>query len=184
MGSRRLAKKKALIKTLTSVETLGSVTVICTDKTGTLTQNKMTASKIWTYDQVIDAKDNKPQVNDMLMQTAFLCNNARFADNEFKGDPTETALLRLAKDSVGNLDAKRISEIPFDSDRKRMTTLNSVAGKEYVFTKGAMEGILPLCNRYSINGAEEQMDDNFSRKSMDCLSPAHGYGPEGPGLCI
>ena len=71
MGSKRLAKKKALIKTLTSVETLGSVTVICTDKTGTLTQNRMAASKVWVDDRIIEAKDYKPQVNDMLMQTAL-----------------------------------------------------------------------------------------------------------------
>ena len=148
MASQRMAKRKALIKNLSSVETLGCVTVICTDKTGTLTQNRMAASKIWKDDQVIDAKDHRPQANDMLMQTALLCNNARFADNEYKGDPTETALLKLGRESMGDISAERISEIPFDSDRKRMTTLNKVENKEYVFTKGAMESILPLCSRF------------------------------------
>ena len=83
----------------------------------------------------------------------FLCNNARFADNEYKGDPTETALLKLARERISDLDSERISEIPFDSDRKRMTTLNSVEGKEYVFTKGAMESVLPLCSKFLINGS-------------------------------
>jgi len=78
------------------------------------------------------------------MRTALLCNNARFADHEYQGDPTETALLKLARESLGNLSAERLSEIPFDSDRKRMTTLNRVGDKEYVFTKGDMESILPF----------------------------------------
>jgi len=165
MASQRMVKRRALIKNLSSVETLGCVTVICTDKTGTLTQNRMTASKIWTYDQVIDAKDNRPQAGNMLLQAALLCNNARFADDEYKGDPTETALLKLGRESMGEISTKRISEVPFDSDRKRMTTLNKIADKEYVFTKGAMESILPLCRRYLLKGAEHQMDDALRQKA-------------------
>jgi sodium/potassium-transporting ATPase subunit alpha len=167
MASQRMVKRKALIKNLSSVETLGCVTVICTDKTGTLTQNRMTASKIWKDDQVIDARDYRPQANDMLMQTALLCNNARFADNEYKGDPTETALLKLGRESMGDISAERLSEIPFDSDRKRMTTVNKVQDKEYVFIKGAIESILPLCRRSPVNGAEQQIDDAFRQKTME-----------------
>ncbi|MGE5300618.1 MAG: cation-translocating P-type ATPase [Acidobacteriota bacterium] len=167
MASQRMVKRKALIKNLSSVETLGCVTVICTDKTGTLTQNRMTAAKIWKDDQVIDAKDHTPQAGDMLMQTALLCNNALFTDNEYRGDPTETALLKLARESICDSGATRISEIPFDSDRKRMTTLNRVADKEYVFTKGAMESILPLCCRFLANGTEQQVDDGFRRRAME-----------------
>jgi sodium/potassium-transporting ATPase subunit alpha len=167
MASQRMVKRKALIKNLSSVETLGCVTVICTDKTGTLTQNRMTASKIWNDDQVIDAKDYRPQACDMLMQTALLCNNARFADNEYKGDPTETALLKLGRESMGDISTERLSEIPFDSDRKRMTTVNKVQDKEYVFTKGAMESILPLCRRSLVKGAEQQMDDAFRQKATE-----------------
>jgi len=166
MASQRMAKRKALIKNLSSVETLGCVTVVCTDKTGTLTQNRMTASKIWKDDQVTDVKDYRPQAGDMLMQTALLCNNARFADNEYKGDPTETALLKLARENIGDLSSERISEIPFDSERKRMTTLNRADDKEYVFTKGAMENILPLCSRSLVNGSEQQIDDAFRQEAM------------------
>jgi len=167
MASQRMVKRKALIKNLSSVETLGCVTVICTDKTGTLTQNRMTASKIWKDDQVIAAKDHRPKANDMLMQAALLCNNARFADNEYKGDPTETALLKLGRESLGDISAERISEIPFDSDRKRMTTLTKVAGKEYVFAKGAMESVLPLCSYSLVNGLEQEMDETFRNKATD-----------------
>jgi sodium/potassium-transporting ATPase subunit alpha len=167
MASQRMVKRKALIKNLSSVETLGCVTVVCTDKTGTLTQNRMTASKIWKDEQVIDAKEYKSQTGDMLMQAALLCNNARFADNEYKGDPTETALLKLGRESIGDISAERISEIPFDSDRKRMTTVNRVENKEYVFTKGAMESILPLCGHFLMNGIEQKMDETFRKKATD-----------------
>jgi sodium/potassium-transporting ATPase subunit alpha len=167
MGSKRLAKKKALIKTLTSVETLGSVTVICTDKTGTLTQNRMAASMVWVDERTIEAKDYKPRPADMLMHTALFCNNARFADDEYKGDPTETALLKLARERITDPGSERISEVPFDSDRKRMTTLNRVEGKEYVFTKGAMENVLPLCSCFLMNGIEQKMDGAFRGNATD-----------------
>jgi sodium/potassium-transporting ATPase subunit alpha len=167
MGSKRLAKKNALIKTLTSVETLGSVTVICTDKTGTLTQNKMAATKIWSENRIVEAKNYTPQTQDMLMYASLLCNNARFVDEMYRGDPTETALLRLARERIGNVDAQRIFEIPFDSDRKRMTTLNRIEEKEYVFTKGAMESILPLCSGYRMDSNEKPMDHIFHEKVMD-----------------
>jgi sodium/potassium-transporting ATPase subunit alpha len=127
----------------------------------------MTASKIWKDHQIIDAQNHRPQAHDMLMQTALLCNNARFADNEYRGDPTETALLRLGRESMGDISAERISEVPFDPDRKRMTTLNRVEDREYVFTKGAMENILPLCSRSLAGGVEQQMDDTFRQKAMD-----------------
>lgn len=119
MGSQRMAKKKAIIKTLTSVETLGSVTVICTDKTGTITQNKMEVKKMWTADS------NNSTFNTM-MKIAGFCNNAVFVDGCYSGDPTETALLKYARDKIGDLKVERVSEIPFDSERKRMTTVNII----------------------------------------------------------
>ncbi|OGW32670.1 MAG: ATPase [Nitrospirae bacterium GWC2_42_7] len=175
MGSQRMAKRKALIKKLTSVETLGSVSVICTDKTGTITQNKMEVKNIWT-------SDNQKTTQNYLMLTAFLCNNARFIDQEYKGDPTETALLKYAREAVGSVTAERISEIPFDSDRKRMTTLyrieqqsNRTVEQQNInccstallgyctnfvsFTKGALESVLPLCSHVLINGEKTAVDE-------------------------
>lgn len=154
MGSQRMAKKKALIKTLTSVETLGSVTVICTDKTGTLTQNKMEVKSIWT-------PDSRQSTADSLLKTAYLCNNAKFIDGQYKGDPTEIALFMAAIKTVRDLKADRISEIPFDSERKRMTTLNVIDGKVLAFTKGAMEGLFPLCSYILVDGKKEPMDEAF-----------------------
>lgn len=150
MGSRRMAERKALIKTLTSVETLGCITVICTDKTGTLTQNKMTVKSIWPIaSQTAE-----------LMRAAYLCNNARYENGVYKGDSTETALLSYARSNIEELSAKRISEIPFDSERKRMTTVNVIEGQKFSFSKGAIEGILSSCDRLIINGVENPIDDD------------------------
>ncbi len=154
MGSQRMAKKKALIKTLTSVETLGSVTVICTDKTGTLTQNKMEVEKIWTFsdDAIIPPPPPLLKVGrgdyssyDWLMKIAYLCNNAVYENGKYRGDPTEIAILKKAREISGDIKAERIFEIPFDSERKRMTTVNVVYGETFVLTKGAIETVLPLC---------------------------------------
>ena len=164
MGSQRMARKKALIKTLTSVETLGSVTVICTDKTGTLTQNKMEVKQIWTF-------DNQQSTIDLLIKTAYFCNNAKFIDGQYKGDPTETALLKAARETIGDSKAERISEIPFDSERKRMTTVykwSSVQGVKYIsFTKGAMESVFPLCSSLLISGGKIPIDETHKKQIMD-----------------
>jgi sodium/potassium-transporting ATPase subunit alpha len=154
MGSQRMAKKKALIKNLTSVETLGSVTVICTDKTGTLTQNRMEVKKIWTFDGQQSTVSN-------LMKIAYLCNNTVYEDEKYRGDPTEVAMSRKAREIAGDINAERIFEIPFDSERKRMTTVNVVDGKTVVLTKGALETVLPLCNTIlKDNGVRGLSDEN------------------------
>ena len=152
MGSQRMARKNALIRTLTSVETLGSVTVICTDKTGTLTQNKMEVEKVWTFASQTSSIDS-------LMKIAYLCNNAVYENGKYTGDPTEIAILKKARDISGDIKAGRISEIPFDSDRKRMTTVNKVNGRTLVFTKGALETVMPLCNRILGDNTIETLDD-------------------------
>lgn len=152
MGSQRMAKKNALIKILTSVETLGAVSVICTDKTGTLTQNKMEVKEVWVADKQQDTLK-------LLLETAALCNNARLVEGQYKGDPTEIALLRYSTEILGELNTERLSEIPFDSERKRMTTVNLVSGKSLGFTKGAIESVLPLCKHILINGEQRQLDE-------------------------
>ncbi|MDP3259186.1 MAG: HAD-IC family P-type ATPase, partial [Thermodesulfovibrionales bacterium] len=160
MGSQRMAKRKALIRTLTSVETLGSVTVICTDKTGTLTQNKMTATKVWTI-------DGEEKTRESLLETAYLCNNARLIEGQYRGDPTEAALLKAARETAGDFKGERIAEIPFDSERKMMTTLNIVEGRMFAFSKGAMEGLLPLCTDSMINGDKALLDETIRSRIND-----------------
>lgn len=167
MGSQRMAKRKALIKSLTSVETLGSVTVICTDKTGTLTQNKMAVTKVWFDNQISDLGHLTKENSAELMQIAGLCNNARLIDGQYKGDSTEIALFKAAREILGDLQAERVCERPFDSERKRMTTVNIVNGETVAFTKGAMEGLLPLCSRILINRNETMMDESAREKVLE-----------------
>lgn len=198
MGSQRMAKRKALIKTLTAVETLGSVSVICTDKTGTLTQNKMEVKTIWTASDLIPSPSpSSPPLKggemsyDILMKIALLCNNARLVNGEYKGDPTEIALLKKAVETEGEFKAERVSEIPFDSERKRMTTVNKIhppsipplargdtVGKEQLvaFTKGAPETVLSVCTRASINGRIISLDDSIKKQLEDAHDSMTGRG--------
>ncbi|MDO9288772.1 MAG: cation-transporting P-type ATPase [Thermodesulfovibrionales bacterium] len=149
MGSQRLAKRNALIKNLASVETLGSVSVICTDKTGTLTQNKMEVKK------VAGLCDNAPEKVQgiSLFHISLLCNNTKEAEGNLKGEPTEVALYKAAVDSIGHIENKRLKEFPFDSDRKRMSIINSMRDATYVLAKGAPESILQISS-YCFKGKD------------------------------
>ncbi|MDW8135196.1 MAG: cation-transporting P-type ATPase [Thermodesulfobacterium sp.] len=160
IASQRMVKRKALVKTLTSVEALGAVTVICTDKTGTITQNKMEVKKLWTL-------DNHPQTIKRLLEIAYLCNNAIFLENQYKGDPTEIALLKYAKEKLGDFQSQRISEIPFDYERKRMTTINLINHQKLSLTKGATEVILSLCNFILLNEQKIPLDDELKGKIIE-----------------
>ncbi|HWR90501.1 MAG TPA: cation-transporting P-type ATPase [Dissulfurispiraceae bacterium] len=170
MGSQRMARRKALIKTLPSVETLGAVTVICTDKTGTLTQNRMTVVGAWCDNKVMDAAEFSGYTDPLLSRIACICNNARYLDGEYRGDPTEVALLRATRESAGGCETERLGEIPFDSDRKRMTVIALIDGKRLVLTKGAPESILPLCGSLRRNGETVEMNDAAHREVLDAYA--------------
>jgi len=167
MGSQRMAKRKALIKTLTSVETLGSVTVICTDKTGTLTQNKMAVKGLWLGGEVVPVENINEEEAGLLLKTAYLCNNAKFMDGLYKGEPTEVALFKAARETIGDIEAERLMEVPFDSERKMMTTVNLLGGKKAAFTKGAAENLLPLCSRIHVDKNIAALDEAQRQKAMD-----------------
>lgn len=157
IGSQRMLKRKVLIKTLTSVESLGSITVICTDKTGTITQNKMEVKKIWTV-------DTHPSNIDMLMKIAYLCNNAEFIEGQYRGEPTEVALFKYVRETHGEIFSQRVSEIPFDFERKRMTTVNIIDGVKVSLTKGAVETVLPLCKYILLNGQKLLLNEELKQK--------------------
>ena len=163
LGVQRMAKQNALIRKLPAVETLGSTTVICSDKTGTLTQNKMTVKEFVLYDDFINGKVNTGKVtNKELLYACSLCNNATLEI----GDPTEIALKQFAHKNNSLVDYERVLELPFDSDRKRMTTINKI--DDYViYTKGAIDSILPICTKIDVNGDVKELSNELKSKIYD-----------------
>ncbi len=149
IGTQNMAAENAIIKKLKAVESLGCVSIICSDKTGTLTQNKMTVQKLFVHNELIDNKSlnmDNPSEN-FLLKSAVLCNDATSLDDNLIGDPTEIALTNLGHIySINELICRetypRLDEIPFDSDRKLMSTLHNINGKIYMITKGALDVIL------------------------------------------
>ena len=161
VGVRRMLRRNALIRKLPSVETLGSATVICSDKTGTLTHNQMTVKKLFANEKVIEVTgsgyDSRGEFSEdpagfrLLLEIGALCSDARIENKQCIGDPTEGALIVSAQKagiSPENLNeaSPRLNEIPFSSERKRMTTMHRIGDRYVAYMKGAPDIILNLCN--------------------------------------
>ena len=207
IGVQRMVRKNAIIRTLPSVETLGSATVICSDKTGTLTQNKMTVVEAYVNHkrEVINRAVPGSTLNyeeKMLLSISVLCADAYMKKNEdgkfiFSGDPTETALLDfgvlydLYKDELEKT-SPRVAEIPFDSERKRMTTINSMSEESSrVNVKGGLDEVLGVCNKILIHGEVRPLskadmqeihdaNEKMANSALRVLAMAYKDLPEAP----
>ena len=177
-GTQKMAREHAIIRKLQAVEGLGSVSVICSDKTGTLTQNKMTDKKLYTAGKIISAEDAdfSDALQEPLLRTALLCSDATINENGEVGDPTETALVRLGEnygfdEEETRKKYPRLTEIPFDSDRKLMSTVHQLSGGLVMVTKGAVDVLLDRCVISSEERAEvERVNEEFSSQGLRVLA--------------
>ena len=202
----KMVKQNVLVKRLSAVQTLGSVTVICTDKTGTITKGEMTVNKLWVYDYVVDVSGlgYKPEgdftINgqplqegqtgslEKLIEIAALCNGAKLDPPSDRnrnwsviGDPTDGALLVAALKSNVNvqnaLDEKPIVHIlPFSFERKRMTTVHKLNGDFCIYTKGAPRNILDICSKVLVDGKVEELNEE---NMMVIESRIHEFANQG-----
>jgi len=196
LGVQRMIKKHVIVRRLPAVETLGATTVICSDKTGTLTQNQMTVRKLVLPEKKIEVEGEgyqpvgkfyqteqeiQPQTDSdlsLLLKGAVLCNNAELQKNnennqwEIIGDPTEGALVVTAAKAGYDKkkleqDYPRVKEFPFDSDRKQMSTLHQTPdGSQIIFVKGAPDQVISFCTYYQKNGRKEEMGESIKNKVL------------------
>ncbi len=172
MASQRMARRNALVRHLASVEALGSATVICTDKTGTLTQNRMAVRRVFIAGESVSADEIRAPVDAAhrrFLEVARFCHNLREVTRsgavELTGDPMELAFVEMARRAgLDGGDAQRVEEVPFDADRKRLSVLYKTTAGSILYTKGALETVLPLCTAVRVGDKTEPLAEEWRRR--------------------
>ena len=200
-GTQKMAKENAIIRNLHSVESLGSVSVICTDKTGTLTQNKMTVQQVYIDQTMLPSSelDKDKELHYELLRMSLLCNDSVTVEGKEIGDPTEVALVNLGEEhGIDELDLRdefpRFGEVPFDSDRKMMSTVHKIENEYFMYTKGGVDVLLSRVTHIATSKgaisitkehitAIEQANEQFSSNGLRVL--AFGFKQiENPSITV